>query len=201
MDVNGLPTDKTDEELAHEVQAGNVSSLEILVTRYHSLLLRYVCGMCHDYHLSQDIVQECFVRVISRIGQYRYPEPFSPWIFAIARNLVRDHAKSGSARREFPAGDRLPDDSSSEDAISERWERQAVLEALERLPYTCREVLVLRYYGDLSLEAIARTLEIPAGTVKSRLSRAVHELAKFLESPQKEVEHSAGIPPEKAAQR
>lgn len=225
-----MTQNKTDEELALDLQSGDLTALGFLVTRYNGPLLNYVFGMCSDYHLSQDIVQECFMRVLSRIGQYRYPRPFRPWVFAIARNLLRDHLKSAAFRREVPWPDmsdngtfkedeegvpcagttypgriKLPETAvntaksaslddlvrSAEDVALDEWEKKQVLAAVRGLPDGLREVLMLRYFGELSLDDVAKALGLPVGTVKSRLSRAIHRLADALG---KEGEAHARLP-------
>lgn len=183
----------TDEELARQLQAGNEAALEALVHRYHARIFGYVYRLVNDYHETQDIVQECFIRACGGIGRYSYPRPFKPWIYAIATNLCRDWAKSAYRRRvvlaepgeggdALAAGEPRPQDSvpSPDEFLQRQAERAAMMRALASLPEINRQVLVLRFYEELKITEIADVLGIPEGTVKSRLAAAVRQLRDAL---------------------
>lgn len=187
----------TDEELAREFQAGNEAAFETLVYRYHARLVGYLFRMSHNYHLAEDIVQECFIRLYTSIGRYKFPAPFKPWVYAIAVNAFRDYTRSAYARRVVPdsaasgcAGSSLGGRSgvraggasaSSEDLMLRKAERDEVIRALSKLSDIYREVIVLRFYEDLKIGEIAEVLGVPEGTVKSRLAMAVSKLKAAFE--------------------
>jgi len=97
----------TDEQLALRVQQGSRHDLTTLVERHHSDLLGFLYRQTGgDRALAEDLAQEAFLRVVRAIGQYRYPRPFKPWLYAIALNVARDHFK----RVEMHHTDSMPDD-------------------------------------------------------------------------------------------
>ena len=105
------PALPTDEQLALRVQQGHASELAVLVERHHSLLLGFLYRMTgSDRALAEDLTQEAFLRALRAIGQYRYPRPFKPWLYAIATNLARDHYKRAETRYTAHAA-ALDDDS------------------------------------------------------------------------------------------
>lgn len=136
-----------------------------------------------DRALAEDLVQETFLRVLHAIGQYRYPRPFKPWLYAIATNLARDHYKRAEMRYSDSASDdpmQWESANDPTDGIEERLlsasEAQRVATAVSTLADHQRETIVLRYYQDLSLAEIADALGIPVGTVKSRLNLGLKRL-------------------------
>jgi RNA polymerase sigma-70 factor (ECF subfamily) len=130
------------------------------------------------------MVQETFLRVLRGIGGYEHPRPFKPWLYAIATNLARNHYRRADTRRtvtadtetEFPAQSASP-----EDAVAHNDAQRAAVAALEHLPAHQREVIIMRYTQDLSLAEIADALNIPVGTVKSRLSLGLRRLREVIE--------------------
>lgn len=173
----------TDEALARRVQRGDMEGLAQLIERHHSPLLGYLYRMTGAHRpLAEDLTQEAFLRVLHNIQQYRYPRPFKPWLYAIATNLARDHLKSAHTRRTTPLSHDHPTMlTSPEDAALASTEAEQVSRALAALPVHQREVVILRYYQDLSLAEIAAALDIPVGTVKSRLSLGVGRLRAELQ--------------------
>lgn len=155
-----------------------------LVERYHSPLLGYLYRLGGgDRPLAEDLVQETFLRVIAAIHQYRFPRPFKPWLYAIATNLVRDHYKKAESRyNETAVSDSWRDDAPSPaEAVLMQDETHRMGVALLCLPLAHRETIILRYYQDLSLQEIADVLQIPIGTVKSRLSIGLKRLKELLD--------------------
>ncbi len=170
---------ETDEQLAQQLQRGDRAALAALVERHYDLLFGYVYRLTRgDRSLAQDLTQETFLRTLRGIEGYQYPRPFKPWLYAIATNLARSHYTRADTRRTESADeDRdYPVDAAPDAALLARDEAQAVIAALDTLPDHQREVIVLYFYQSLSLQAIAETLAIPLGTVKSRLSIGVGRL-------------------------
>jgi RNA polymerase sigma-70 factor, ECF subfamily len=175
----------TDEELAQGIKQGDRQHLALLLERHHSPLIGFLYRMTDgDRTLAEDLTQESFLRVLRSIDQYRYPRPFKPWLYQIATNLARDHYKRAETRRAVGViedmeafGDEaaLPEEMLLMDA-----ETQAVAAALRSLPDHQRETVILRYYQELSLGEIAKVLDVPVGTVKSRLSLALGRLRELL---------------------
>lgn len=194
LTVTGSVLDKaadiSDETLALDVQRGRQAALAQLVERHHSPLSGYLYRMTNgDQQLAEDLVQETFLRVVRGIGQYRYPRPFKPWLYAIATNLTRDHYKAAGTRLTTVLDEDLFSESSPEEATVTQDETEQVIATLASMPDFQREVIVLRFYQGLSIADIAETLAIPVGTVKSRLSLGLKRLReRLLDSGQIELE-------------
>ena len=183
----------SDEVLMGEVMGGKTIALAMLVERYHAPLLGYLYRLAHgDRPLAEDLVQETFLNILQQRG-YQVGRPFRPWLYAIATNRARDHFKSASAHRVVRQTDDVDDDalqgfdeSSSPEAILLALEQGDEINAmLNRLSEEYRVTLLLRFYQGMSLQEIADTLQVPLGTVKSRLSVGARQLRKLL-SPMKE---------------
>ncbi len=169
-----------DEELAKQLQHGNTAALEDIVRRYHEPIHAYIVRMSSDYHIAADITQEVFIKVCRHIHQYKPDLPFRPWIYTIASNTYKDYLKKAYVQRDRPGlemeGEIAVTMETPESAFLEKSEQAAVVNILKNLEEIYREVLILRYYQELKLEEIALTLQIPLGTVKSRLSTALHKM-------------------------
>lgn len=173
-----------DEELMREWLSGSAGSLEALVRRYHAPLLAHLTRLTGQPDLAQDLVQEAFLRLVRYGCSYRYPRPFLPWLYAIARRLALNYVQSAYHRRvQFGAEVFEPTSTESDPAEwLERWEQhEGVRAALTELSLEQREVLSLRFGQDLNVEETAAVLGIPAGTVKSRTYTALRRLRENLE--------------------
>lgn len=185
--ITPLPTPDTlpDEDLARAIQRGDARALNTLVERHHASLLGYLYRMTGgDRPLAEDLVQETFLRVLRSIRQYHSAQRFKPWLYTIATNLARDHFKRADTRRTDPIQTgtlSLPDPNQPEPTFLAHDDARQVIAALAQLPDLQRETVILRYYQDLSLAEIAETLNIPVGTVKSRLSIGLNRLKDLLE--------------------
>ncbi len=145
-------------------------------------LWRYVMSLAHDAALADDIVQETLLRAWRKPAVLDQHEASArAWLFTVARNLVIDDRRSARARHEL-ATDELPEASAVTpdlaEAILDRW---LVGDALASLSLEHRVVVVHAYYGGRSIAEIAAELDIPEGTVKSRLHYALRALRLALQ--------------------
>jgi len=142
------------------------------------------CHILRDRDEALDLAQEVFVRVWRRLDALEDPERFVSWMLSIARNAAIDHGRRAKARppaQDIPVEDMgsLADQSGGPAMDAEREsDRQMVHRALGRIGEIHREIILLHEIQGLALEEIARMLGLPLGTVKSRTTRARHELAK-----------------------
>jgi len=153
--------------LVVEAQLGDRRALAELVERWHEPVWRYVRRMLGGPGVADDVSQEVWAGVLKGLPGLRQPERFAPWLYTIARRSVMDRLKD-EYRPEDPAGSDRP----IEDHAAAVLDRAQVVEGLAGLPVRERDVLILFYLQDLALEDCAQVLEIPVGTVKSRLFRA-----------------------------
>lgn len=174
----------SDEELAYQLQRGSEEALEQLVNRYHAPIHAYILRMSGDYHATHDLVQDVFIKVCRGIKYYRQGFPFKAWLYSIASNTYKDYKKTAYVRKVLPG---LGETESCaghiatpEEVLLKDYERTRVLDAINGLGDIYRETLILRFYQELKLNEIAVILNIPLGTVKSRLSSSVAQLKEIL---------------------
>jgi RNA polymerase sigma-70 factor (ECF subfamily) len=160
-----------DELLAVRCQLGEADALDALVARWHQPLWRYVRRMAGDDDAAAELLQDVWLRVLRAMPGLRDPARLRPWLFGIARRVVMDHLRKAYAEPEREEVDM--NEIANPDDVSEIAEDLAMMhEALARMPFVEREVLVLFYLHELSLNQLAEVLVVPVGTVKSRLFRA-----------------------------
>ena len=130
---------------------------------------------------ADDVVQEAFVKAFRHLSRFRVGEPFGPWLLRIVANETRNHARS--RRRRAALALRLSAAESDGvaadgpvDVVLAAERRAGLVAAVNALPHTERQVLVCRYFLDLSEAETAQVLEWPLGSVKSRTSRALNRL-------------------------
>ncbi len=159
--------------------------LDQLIVQYQHRLLRYLLYLTGNRETAEDIFQETWMRVLKRGDQFNGKSRFDTWLFTIARNLVIDVRRkktmsSLEALREAGEDGRafdVPADGPSPFETYQTNENgQRVTEALLTLEPLHREVLVLRFHEELSLEEIAQVTHSPLSTVKSRLYRGLSAL-------------------------
>lgn len=163
----------TDEQLVRRVAEGSESALAELLDRYERPLSSFIYRHTGGRDV-EDLYQETWLRVVRAADRFDPAKKFSTWLFQIAVNLCRDW------HRQRPLE---PQEPQSEAAVSGAARTEARLDAerlLACLPEAQREVLILRYYHDLSEEEIAGIADCPRGTVKSRLHNALAKLASVV---------------------
>jgi RNA polymerase sigma factor (sigma-70 family) len=171
----------SDAELVARCRAGDHEAWRELVERYS----RYVYAITQSFRLSQhdaeDVFQDTFARAYERLHTLRDDDALRPWLASLTRRLCIDRLRAGG--REEALED--PDAEAVDDAIGELTEALVVHAALAELPERCREVLDRFFTRDESYRTIAEALDLPAGTIASRISRCLARLKDRLmeESP------------------
>lgn len=165
------PDRLADELLVVRCQLGEPDAFDALIERWHHPLWLYIRRMTGGHHEEQDLLQEVWLRVIRGIARLRDGSRFRGWLFGIARRTLMDRL-----RREYavlPADDVDVAELAAQPETADLETDLASMEtALETLPTVEREVLTLFYLHDLTLAELAQALNVPVGTVKSRLFRA-----------------------------
>jgi RNA polymerase sigma-70 factor (ECF subfamily) len=148
-------------------------------------VLRICLGFCSSYEEAEDLAQDVYVRAYRGLGKLERPDLAKLWLFRIARNAGLDHKKTLRRRSQLLrtwANDEISTGTVRSENPPVPDARLAGLKsAIRRLPSRFREVFVLREYGNLSYEEIARTLGIETGTVMSRLARSRKKIAAAIE--------------------
>jgi RNA polymerase sigma-70 factor (ECF subfamily) len=159
--------------------------LDQLIVRYQHRLLRYLLFLTGNRETAEDLFQEVWMRVLVRGGQFNGRARFETWLFTIARNLVIDHRRKrvlnsldelvdGATEDDRPMAFEVADDEPTPfDHMANLEDREQIATALMALDTLHREVLVLRFHEELSLEEIAKVTRAPLSTVKSRLYRGL----------------------------
>ncbi len=174
-------------------QAGDRQAWDTLVDAYWRRLYGYAVRATKNPELSQDLVQETFLRIVQRLDQYTDQGKFEAWLFRILVNLVRDHSRRVT-RHPFQSTvtmqkgemsdltDELPGRGFSPAQPVELREDVANLQAaLDRLSGTDRQILMLRHFADMPFKQIAQVLDCPLGTVLARAHRALGKLRGLME--------------------
>jgi RNA polymerase sigma-70 factor (ECF subfamily) len=176
--------------IAHGLKRQNPELLDELIELYQHRLLRYLLFLTGKREVAEDLFQETWMRVLLRGGQYNGKARFDTWLFTIARNLVIDLSRKRTMASLDEMSEGGEDDRPFEVAMSgpspleqfqSREDCAEVGEVLLKLEPNYREVLVLRFYEELSLEEIATVTKAPLSTVKSRLYRGLAALKPEME--------------------
>ncbi len=170
----------SDEILATRAMQGDQEAVSALVQRYSGPLYRFIQRYRPLREDCDDLLQETWISVWTHFRSFDPRRRFSTWLFQIALNHCRDHARRDRVRSRYrtEAGSMPPRDDTG--SPEERTESRRVLESIEALPPRQKEVLLLRYYQGFSEKETAEILDCPRGTVKSRLHQATREIRRRL---------------------
>ncbi|UCG58354.1 MAG: RNA polymerase sigma factor [Phycisphaerales bacterium] len=167
---------------------GRRDALEELVRRWEMRLFYYIRRLVEDEQDAWQVLQDTWVSVLGGIGKLRQPRTLPAWLYRIARNTAISHRRRNSIRQTLPLQDAAPDgiEESADGPLFE--DAEQVHYGLARISLHHREVLTLFFLQDLSTEEIADVLEIPRGTVRSRLYHAKRALKAILEREERKYE-------------
>jgi RNA polymerase sigma-70 factor (ECF subfamily) len=187
----------TDESLVSEYRSGNRKAFTDLVNRYQRELYHFLVRFLGDRAAAEDVFQETFLQVHQSAEQFDLSRRFRPWLFTIAANKARDLIRSQARRPTTPlqasinpseeesgefldlmsAVDLPPDEPLQKEELQRK-----VQKTVEDLPDHLREILLLSYFHQFPYKQISEILDIPLGTVKSRLHAAVAYFAEIWKS-------------------
>ncbi len=180
-----------DEDLMEYFQSGTVDAFNILVDRYSERLMHYLYGFLGDTKRCEDLLQETFLRVYRNRHSYQRIAKFSTWLYTIAGNLARSEYRKVKRRQMYSIQSvnrdneeyemAIPDETFSPDRHAESsLQDKYIQDALDHIPSTFREVVVLRDVQQLAYDEIADITGLPMGTVKSRINRGRTKLQALL---------------------
>ena len=188
-----MPT-RTDEKLLEDYRHGDTEAFRHLIAKHQEDLLRFLIRLTGDRQAAEDIFQETFLQVHISADTFDPTRRFKPWLFTIAANKARDLLRKRVRRQEvdLSAPINRGDDGGGqsfidlmevnipppEEGLESRERDTQVQSAIDRMPSALKEILLLAYFQRLSYAQIADELEIPLGTVKSRLHSAVASFAR-----------------------
>jgi RNA polymerase sigma-70 factor (ECF subfamily) len=201
----GEPNGPTDEQLLTAYREGDNGAFAELVKRYQRELFHFLVRFTGDRAAAEDVFQESFLQVHQSMHQFDVTRRFRPWLFTIAANKARDLLRSQSRRHTSPlqasiqggsdesgefidlmeSGAELPDE-----VLGREETRQRVQQIVAGMPVHLKEILLLAYFQQFPYKQVAEMLDIPLGTVKSRLHAAVAHFADRWKSSNRRTSES-----------
>ena len=179
----------TDEELIARFQNGDEQAYVELVNRYRDRLMTFVYRFVNDEVIAEDIVQDTLVKLYTHKDYYRNIAKFSTWIYTIAGNLAKTELRKKKRRKVTNLSDMGSEDweyqipaveRDTGEIVQGQFAEQQIQKAIQSLPLHFRTVVILRDIQELSYEEISKIVEVPLGTVKSRINRARLQLQEML---------------------
>jgi RNA polymerase sigma-70 factor (ECF subfamily) len=167
---------RQERKLVREAQRGSEQALSDLYAAHWRHAHRAAYFVVHDAPAAEDIAQDAFLAAIGALDRFDRRRPFAPWLHRIVINRAVDWGRRESLRRSVGDPEDATEAAPPRDAIG-----ADLMEALSQLPVEQRAVVVLRYLLDYTPGEVARMLELPRGTVNSRLRRALDKLGNLLE--------------------
>jgi RNA polymerase sigma-70 factor (ECF subfamily) len=189
---NGAPDGRADEQLVDDYRHGDSAAFGQLVTRYQRELYHFLVRFLSNRASAEDVFQETFLQVHQSAEQFDPQRRFRPWLFTIAANKARDLIRSQARRPTNPLQASISpgDDDSGEfldlmksvselpsEPMEKRELQKLVHDTVTGMPGHLREILLLSYFHQFPYKQISEILDIPLGTVKSRLHAAVAHFA------------------------
>jgi len=186
------PIQEPERNLITQCKQGNKNAYDDLIRLYEKRVYNYAFRLCGRYDEANDLASETFLRVYNSLANFRGDSSFITWLFRITTNVYLDEKKRQRARpsdsldemlelEESVVVRQIEDPSPSPSSVAEAGERSDMLqEAINSLPDYQRMMIVMYHTDGRSYEEIAETLDLPIGTVKSRLNRARLSLRDIL---------------------
>lgn len=182
--------EQTDEQLVRSYIAGNNAAFDALLHRYESKVFTYIAYSVRNEELAQDLFQECFIKIITKLqgGQYTENGKFASWVMRIAHNLIIDYHRQNQTRTEI-SNDEVEVDlfNNASLAVDENREKEMIDQQLltdvksliKLLPESQREVVLMRYYDELSFKEIAEKTGVSINTALGRMRYALINLRRL----------------------
>ena len=174
-------TPLSDNEIMESVRDGRIEKLAILFEKHHVRLYNFFLRMTGSSNISEDLVQDVFLRVLKYRKSYQGRSKFRVWLFQIARNAHIDYLRK--KKDAYPLEDQFFDIKSDEDepddSLIRNQEADKLNQALAKLSLKKREVLILSRYQDMKYKEIADLFGCQIGTVKTYVHRALKDLSKI----------------------
>jgi RNA polymerase sigma factor (sigma-70 family) len=167
----------TDEDLMLQVRDGAGETLGVLFDRYQAPLFNFYAKLTGDRGLSEDLVQEVFLRILRYRQSYKPGTPFRAWIYQIARNARVDHFRK--TRKETELDPDMPAPKPKVDPAQQEQETELLQRALQQMPEEKKEILILARFQELKYDEIARLIGCEVATVRVRVHRALQELRQI----------------------
>src|SRR3990167_3660180 len=181
-----------DRQLVERAQRGDKHAFELLVSKYQRKLSRLLSRFVKDQAEVEDVTQEAFVKAYRALASFRGDSAFYTWLYRIGINTAKNHLASPGRRvptstnydsataQAFDDSDQLRDLNTPENLLMSKQIAQTVNQSMDRLPEELRAAIMLREIEGMSYEDIAKIMDCPIGTVRSRIFRAREAIAEQL---------------------
>ena len=182
-DISSEVGEHSEQELINTVLNGDPQAFDLVVHRYGDRMYRFILKYIADRATAEDLTQETFISAFQTLDRFNFQAKFSTWLFGIALNKIRNYYnRAPEARYRFVSDEWLQNFTSQgcspPDAVERKNTIQAVQRMIDQLPDDMREILILAAMEGCSYEEIARIVDMPVGTVKSKLFRAREQIRK-----------------------
>ena len=170
--------------------SGDEAAFEVLIRKHKDKVFAFILSKLKNYNLAHDVFQDTFIKVINSLkrGKYNEEGKFVPWVMRIAHNLVIDHfrrqkkTRSIAPTKDFDIFDVIStDEKNAEEILIDEQITSDVRKLIQELPSDQKEVLMMRYYRDLSFKEIAEITDVSINTALGRMRYAVINLRKLVE--------------------
>ena len=189
----------TNEQLALSYVNGNNQAFDLLLSRNQSKLFSYILFVVHDQDLANDIFQETFVKVITKLQERKYVDSgkFSAWIMRIAHNVIMDWYRDNRAQNIVEATEdndlsNINSNNCLDYNIEDRYINEPVLRDVKKmmnlLPPTQREIVFMRFYQEMSFKEIAETTGVSINTALGRMRYAILNLRRMAKKSKMSLE-------------
>lgn len=189
----------TNEQLALSYVNGNNQAFDLLLSRNQSKLFSYILFVVHDQDLANDIFQETFVKVITKLQERKYVDTgkFSAWIMRIAHNVIMDWYRDNRAQNIVEATENndlsnINSNNCLDHNIEDRYINEQVLRDVKKmmnlLPPTQREIVFMRFYQEMSFKEIAETTGVSINTALGRMRYAILNLRRMAKKSKMSLE-------------
>ena len=169
------------QHLVEQAQRGETAAFSSLYEEFSQAVFRFLYYRIGDRQTAEDLTAEVFIRVIRSIRKYKPRQPFRAWLFRIARNIAIDHQRKFGKRQEEELAETLTGNLiSPEEATSLTIDSDQLKRALERLTPDQRDVIVLRFIGEMRIAEVAAALGKTQSSVKSLQSRGLLVLSQVM---------------------
>ena len=179
-----------DEVLIRRFQDGDNSAFEVLLSRYKERIYNFIYRFVYDVDLAQDLTQDTFLKLFTHKNSYKEIAKFSTWLYTIAQNLAFTELRKKTRRKTYAVSDLSKKDrefsiSSNDNVIHDKESSVQdfdimMMNCLHKLSEEFQTMIILRDFQELSYDVISRIMEIPVGTVKSRINRGRIKLVALL---------------------
>ena len=182
----------TDEQLIVQFQNGDSDAFNHLVNRYKDRLTNFIYRFTYDRDSAEDLAQDTLLKVYINKNSYKNIAKFSTWVYTIASNLAKTELRKLKRRKTYSVSDLSTDDrkfvmqradEESFESVEDTTVSGAILEkSLHELDNEFKNIIILRDIQELSYDEISKILQIPLGTVKSRINRGRFKLKDILKN-------------------